>query len=78
MLEAFTHAYWNEKESMPKISNITSTADSIADRAYAATATYPAFDANDRLEAMLSTIRDSMEDLQADVIAACRKKAGVK
>jgi hypothetical protein len=78
MHEALTHAYWNEKESMPKISNIRTTAESIADRAYAATASYPAFDTNDRYEAMLSTIRESMDDLQADVIAACRQKAGVK
>ena len=77
MLESLSHAFWTRKDQMT-ISNIKSTADSIADRAFAATANYPAFEPKDRLEAMLSTLRESMEDMHADVLAACRKKAGVK
>jgi len=77
MMESFTHAFRNRKDNMPQ-TTIKTHADRIADKAFAATATYPAFDANDRLEAMLSTIRDDMDDLEADVLAACRKKAGVR
>lgn len=79
MHEAFTHAFWRRRDAMSsKISNIKTTAESIAERAYAATAHYPAFDASDRYEAMLSSIRDSMDDLHADVIAACRRRAGIR
>jgi hypothetical protein len=76
MLESFTHAFWTRKDQMP--TTIKTDADRIADKAFAVTASYPAFDPKDRLEAMLSTLRESMEDMHADVLAACRKKAGVK
>lgn len=54
-------------------------ADQIAQEACDATRTYPAFDSADRFQHMLEYIRDkgTLADMEADVIRACREKAGL-
>jgi hypothetical protein len=59
------------------MSRHSTTAEQLADRAYAATASYPVFSPEERYVLMLDFVARELDDQNAEVIAACRRKAGI-